>query len=178
MAWSRWRRISRRGGRIDELRETIALRTKPSLASACEYRRCSVGGWKEGYRETWVPVDPVTFENGAMQYWRGSHRDGKLYKPNVFISQSPLPGSEGHDLPDIENNMDDFDIIHFDVQPGDVLVHHYRTIHGTGGNRSRYQVRRAASIRYCVGIARNEYHRNEMHLSKPLSQSDALVFAR
>jgi ectoine hydroxylase-related dioxygenase (phytanoyl-CoA dioxygenase family) len=137
-----------------------------------------VGGWKEGYRETWVPVDPVTFENGAMQYWRGSHRDGKLYKPNVFISQSPLPGSEGHDLPDIENNMDDFDIIHFDVQPGDVLVHHYRTIHGTGGNRSRYQVRRAASIRYCVGIARNEYHRNEMHLSKPLSQSDALVFAR
>jgi len=53
------------------------------------------------------------------------------------------------DLPDIESNLDDYDIVHFDVEPGDVIVHHYRTIHGTGGNQSRYQVRRAASIRYC-----------------------------
>lgn len=97
----------------------------------------------------WVPADPVTLETGAMMYVRGSHRDGTLYKPNVFISQAPLPGSEGVDLPDIENNLDDYDIVHFDVEPGDVLVHHYRTIHGTGGNQSRYQVRRAASIRYC-----------------------------
>ncbi|MEM7192848.1 MAG: phytanoyl-CoA dioxygenase family protein [Pseudomonadota bacterium] len=97
----------------------------------------------------WVPADPVTLENGAMMYVRGSHKDGTLYKPNVFISQAPLPGSEGADLPDIENHLDDYDIIHFDVEPGDVLVHHYRTIHGTGGNQSRYQVRRAASIRYC-----------------------------
>ena len=32
-----------------------------------------------------------------------------------------------------------------------LLAHgnHYRTIHGAGGNHSRYQVRRAASLRYC-----------------------------
>ena len=136
----------------------------------------------------WVPVDPVTLENGAMQYWRGSHRDGKLYKPNVFISQAPLPGSEGHDLPDIDNNIDDFDIIHFDVEPGDVLVHHYRTIHGTGGNKSRYQVRRAASIRYCgddirfkerAWAPRQLHHTYRLQNGDPLSGNDfPLVWRR
>jgi len=86
----------------------------------------------------WIPVDPVTLESGTMLYVRGSHRDGKLYQPNVFIAQTPLPGAQGEPLPDIEGHMDDYDIIHFDVEPGDVIVHHYRTIHGAGGNHSRY----------------------------------------
>jgi ectoine hydroxylase-related dioxygenase (phytanoyl-CoA dioxygenase family) len=96
----------------------------------------------------WIPVDPVPLENGAMVYLRGSHRDNKRYKPNVFVSQTPLPGAEGDDLPDIEGNPENFDLVHFEAEPGDVLVHHYLTVHGTGGNASRYQVRRAASIRY------------------------------
>jgi hypothetical protein len=129
----------------------------------------------------WVPADPVTLETGAMMYVRGSHRDGTLYKPNVFISQAPLPGSEGVDLPDIENNLDDYDIVHFDVEPGDVLVHHYRTIHGTGGNQSRYQVRRAASIRYCGDDIRFKerpwappqlHHTTRLNTGDPLSGPD------
>lgn len=97
----------------------------------------------------WVPADPVTLQSGALQYVRGSHRDGKLYNPNVFIAQTPLPGaSEDHTVPDIEGHPDDYDLVHFDTEPGDVLVHHYRTLHGAGGNLSRYQVRRATSIRY------------------------------
>ncbi|BAQ16310.1 phytanoyl-CoA dioxygenase family protein [Methyloceanibacter caenitepidi] len=129
----------------------------------------------------WVPADPVTLETGAMMYVRGSHRDGTLYKPNVFISQAPLPGSEGADLPDIENNLDDYDIVHFDVEPGDVLVHHYRTIHGTGGNQSRYQVRRAASIRYCGDDIRFKerpwapaqlHHTSRLKTGDPLSGPD------
>jgi hypothetical protein len=97
----------------------------------------------------WIPVDPASFESGTMLYLRGSHRDGKLYQPNVFIAQTALPGAQGEPLPDIEGHMQDYDIVYFDVEPGDVLVHHYRTIHGAGGNHSRYQVRRAASLRYC-----------------------------
>lgn len=129
----------------------------------------------------WVPADPVTLETGAMMYVRGSHRDGTLYKPNVFISQAPLPGSEGADLPDIENHLDDYDIVHFDVEPGDVLVHHYRTIHGTGGNQSRYQVRRAASIRYCGDDIRFKerpwappqlHHTSRLNTGDPLSGPD------
>lgn len=96
----------------------------------------------------WIAVDETSLETGTMQYIRGSHRNGKLYKPNVFLSQAVLPGSEGEDLPDIEANPNDFDIVHFDTQPGDILVHHYKTVHGTGGNQSPLVPRRAASIRY------------------------------
>jgi ectoine hydroxylase-related dioxygenase (phytanoyl-CoA dioxygenase family) len=97
----------------------------------------------------WIPVDPVTAETGGMMYVRGSHREKRLYAPNVFVSQTPLPGSEGDELPDYDNDLDRPDIIQFDAEPGDVIVHHFRTVHGAGGNLSRYQVRRAASLRYC-----------------------------
>lgn len=125
----------------------------------------------------WVPVDPVTLENGAMRYVRGSHLDGRLYKPNVFMSQAPLPGAEGETLPDIESNPEAFDLVNFDVEPGDVLVHHYRTVHGTGGNRSRYQVRRAASIRYCgddIRFCARPWAPKQLHHSHALMDGDPL----
>lgn len=125
----------------------------------------------------WIPVDPVQLENGAMVYVRGSHADRKLYKPNVFVSQTPLPGAEGCDLPDIEGHPEEYDLIHFDVEPGDVLVHHYRTIHGTGGNTSRYQVRRAASIRYCgddIRVKSRPWAPKQLHHQNQLQNGDAL----
>lgn len=125
----------------------------------------------------WVPVDPVTLENGAMMYVRGSHRDGTLYQPNVFVSQAPLPGAEGEPLPDIEGNLDDYDIVHFDVEPGDVIVHHYRTVHGTGGNTSRYQVRRAASLRYCgddIRYCKRPWAPKQLHHTHQLKDGDPL----
>jgi len=125
----------------------------------------------------WIPVDPVTLENGAMQYLRGSHRDGKLYQPNVFMTQTPLPGAGGEPLPDIEGHMDDYDIVHFDVEPGDVIVHHYRTIHGAGGNKSRYQVRRAASLRYCgddIRFVTRPWAPKQLHHIQRLKDGDPL----
>ena len=125
----------------------------------------------------WVPVDPVTLKGGTMQYWRGSHRSGKLYQPNVFITQTPLPGAKGEPLPDIEGNVDQYDIVYFEVEPGDVLVHHYRTVHGAGGNLSRYQVRRAASIRYCGDDIRFEtrsWAPKQLHHKTRLNDGDKL----
>jgi hypothetical protein len=125
----------------------------------------------------WIPVDPVTLEGGVMQYVRGSHRDGKLYQPNVFVSQTPLPGAEGEPLPDIEGHMQDHDIVHFDVEPGDVIVHHYRTIHGAGGNHTRYQVRRAASLRYCgddIRFCARPWAPRQLHHTHKLNNGDPL----
>lgn len=96
----------------------------------------------------WIAVDETNLESGTMQYVRGSHSDGKLYQPNMFVSQATLPEAQGEVLPDIEANLDQFDLIHFETEPGDVLVHHYQTIHGTGGNLNPVIPRRAASIRY------------------------------
>lgn len=129
----------------------------------------------------WIPVDPVTEENGAMAYVRRSHRNGKLYKPNVFVSQTPLPGAQGEDLPDIEGHPEEYDVVSFEVEPGDILVHHFKTLHGAGGNHSRYQPRRAVSVRYCGDDIRVSarpwvpvqlHHKFKLEDGEPLSGPD------
>jgi ectoine hydroxylase-related dioxygenase (phytanoyl-CoA dioxygenase family) len=125
----------------------------------------------------WMPVDPVTLESGTMMYVRGSHRDGTLYQPNVFVAQTPLPGAQGKEIPDIEGHMADYDIVHFDVEPGDVIVHHFRTVHGAGGNNSRYQVRRAASLRYCgddIRFQTRPWAPQQLHHTQRLKDGDPL----
>lgn len=140
---------------------------------------CEIGG--EQCCVLWIPVDPVRLESGALLYWRGSHRDGRLYQPNVFMTQAPLPGAESERLPDIEEHMEDYDLVYFETEPGDVLVHHYRTVHGAGGNNTRYQVRRAASLRYCGDdihfkvrpwAPKQPHHTNRLRDGEPLSGAD------
>ncbi len=134
----------------------------------------------------WVPVDPVTAKNGGMRYVRGSHR-GNMYAPNLFISEARMPGTEGDQLPDIEANPEAYDIVQFDVEPGDVIVHHYKTIHGAGGNLSRYQVRRVASLRYCgddirfrtrPGVPRQLHHTHRLRDGDRLGGPDFPVVWR
>jgi len=125
----------------------------------------------------WIPVDPVTAATGGMMYVRGSHKDRKLFAPNVFVSRMPMPGSEGDLLPDIDGHLDDYDIMQFDVEPGDMIVHHYRTIHGSGSNLSRYQVRRAASLRYCgedIRVKTRPGTPRQMHHTQHLNDGDEL----
>ena len=95
----------------------------------------------------WVCVDPANEASGVPVYVRGSHKWGREFKPNLFLAQTPFPGSEGDDLPDIEGHLSDYDIVRFETKPGDIIVHHFRTVHGAGGNGSS-RPRRAASLRY------------------------------
>ncbi|MEM9286803.1 MAG: phytanoyl-CoA dioxygenase family protein [Pseudomonadota bacterium] len=102
----------------------------------------------------WICVDPANEETGALSYVRGSHRQTRRFKPNTFISMSGFPGSEGDDLPDNAEIESWPETIQYQSEPGDIVVHHYKTLHGATGNRSRYQVRRAASFRYFGDDAR------------------------
>ena len=95
----------------------------------------------------WVPAERVDAENGVMGYVPGSHR-WKTYQPNLVVSNVPIPGSEGERLPDIEADEKGFGVVYCEAEPGDVIVHHYRTVHGATGNTSRDRSRRAAAIRY------------------------------
>lgn len=96
----------------------------------------------------WIPLDSVDEENGRMEYIRGSHRWGKVYAPNILFAQSTTPLSPYDKLPDIEGNREDYDIVGFNCEPGDVIIHHVKTIHGAGGNLSNDRIRRAVAIRY------------------------------
>ena len=100
---------------------------------------------------TWCPLDPTTPETGAVRYARGSHRWDDVFRPNLFVSTMSIPGTEGRDVPDVDAlaAAGDFEILTFTTEPGDVVVHHARTLHAAGGNRSATQRRRAISVRYC-----------------------------
>jgi len=96
----------------------------------------------------WIPVDVVDKANGAMGYVPGSHLWGRSFAPNVFVSQTPIPGFDGERIPDIEGNEEEFGVRYLESVPGDIIVHHYRTLHGSTGNTDPNRIRRAAALRY------------------------------
>ena len=95
----------------------------------------------------WTAAEPVAKDNGGMGYVRGSHR-WDMHAPNVFVGQAPMGDNGLPVLPDIEGHEDDYDIVYFDVEPGDVIVHNYRLVHGARGNTSLDRTRRAVSLRF------------------------------
>jgi hypothetical protein len=97
----------------------------------------------------WVSPDHITPAMGPMQYVRGSHLWGPTYKPNLFVTRSYFMDAEGTEQPDIESHRAQYDIVTYATRPGDIIVHHYKTLHGSGGNASTDRLRRALSVRYC-----------------------------
>ena len=124
----------------------------------------------------WIPVDPVSFDSGTIRYVPGSHRWG-FFKPNVFVSQMAFPGADGEALPDIEGNEEAFNIVSFELEPGDMLVHHHLTVHGSAGNATSRQTRRAASLRYCgedIRFKFRPYAPAQKHYHHSLKDGDPL----
>jgi hypothetical protein len=127
----------------------------------------------------WIPLDRVRRGSGTMGYVPGSHRWGQTYKPNVFVSELAFPGSEGPDLPSVDANPEAYGVQYVEVDPGDVIVHHFLTIHGAEGNRSGQQ-RRAFSLRYIdanlryrtkPGAPAQPLHRQDMKDGDPLDDA-------
>jgi ectoine hydroxylase-related dioxygenase (phytanoyl-CoA dioxygenase family) len=96
----------------------------------------------------WIPLNSVKAGGGRVGYIPGSHRWQKMFKANVFISELPFPGAEGADMPKIEANPEAYGVQYMEAEPGDVLVHHFLTVHGSEGNQSNIP-RAAFSLRYC-----------------------------
>ena len=96
----------------------------------------------------WIAVDPVSEENGAMRYVRGSHKWTEEFGASMFVSRTLMPGAPGNLVPDIDAAPDEYDIVSFETEPGDIICHHFKTVHGAGGNKSTNQMRRAMSLRY------------------------------
>lgn len=126
----------------------------------------------------WFTCDEVTKENGAMGYVPGSHKWDHDYKPVMVISRKSIPGSDGEEMPNIEADEDGYGVRYFDVKPGDLLVHNYRTIHGSSGNVTSKRIRRAASIRYAgddvvywdvPGAPPMPHWNHELHNGDPLA---------
>lgn len=132
----------------------------------------------------WISPDVVSEESSAMQYVRGSHKWPGVFKPNSFVSRRTLADlglaeeeAEQIELPDIEGNRDDYDIVTHPSEPGDVIVHASRLIHGSGPNYTTDSPRRAASLRYTGDDVTYSFHRSappQPHHQHSLKEGDPI----
>jgi len=103
----------------------------------------------------WLPLDPVP-QNVCPEFVLGSHNAGTLYYPRYFLtSENYGEGVEGFEtIPDIENSRADYTIASWDLQPGDCIVFHMRTLHGAPSTTGLKTRRRAFSTRWLGDDAR------------------------
>lgn len=100
----------------------------------------------------WIALDPVTADSGALEFIQGSHAWDIWYQPETFGK------TEGHgayernpdyvDIPNIEAARPDYEILTWDLEPGDVYAFDAMTVHGAGGNDRRDVRRRGYTVRY------------------------------
>lgn len=100
----------------------------------------------------WISLDPLSKEE-CLEYVAGSHL-GTMYdgfSPADMAEDPTLPhyGQDLPRLPDIEANRDAFNIVSWDIEPGDIIISHPGVLHG-GGPTSVNTERRAITIR-CFG---------------------------
>ena len=99
----------------------------------------------------WLPLDPIA-ANVSPEYVRGSHRWPE-FSPYHFVDGTPYKGTGLPLLPDIEAARDRYDIVRFEMSPGDCLVFQAMIVHSAPGNRSTHR-RRALSTRWTGDDAR------------------------
>lgn len=96
----------------------------------------------------WVPLDPVSRES-AIEFIAGSHLWGKHFKAQSFNGEYyDHAGAKEEILPDIDQHREDYNILGWDLHPGDAIAFDYLTIHGAPGNLSNEHSRRAVSFRW------------------------------
>jgi ectoine hydroxylase-related dioxygenase (phytanoyl-CoA dioxygenase family) len=122
----------------------------------------------------WIALDPTTIESGALEFIRGSHHWDKWFQPERFGD------TKGHGeyernrdyepIPDVEGTRDDYDIVTWELEPGDVYVFQGLTVHGAGGNRTEDIRRRGYAVRYTGDDVRydtrpgpNEHLKSDRH---------------
>ncbi|KWW99073.1 Phytanoyl-CoA dioxygenase [Carbonactinospora thermoautotrophica] len=120
----------------------------------------------------WVPLDRVTAESGAVHYLKGSHRWGVVYHPIGFKDipeiTSAYVDSPYTDQPDFEADYDKYEWLIGEVEPGDAVLHHPKTVHGSRGNTTN-NFRRAVTVVYTGDRAAWNPHPANMFKNKDLT---------
>ncbi|MSO96537.1 MAG: phytanoyl-CoA dioxygenase [Thermoleophilia bacterium] len=95
----------------------------------------------------WLPVDPVP-RVSTLEFVAGSHL-GPWLMPRTFMDNQAkwFPDGALDELPDIENDRSGFEIIGWELDPGDAVFFNMLTLHCAGGVEGP-QRRRALSLRF------------------------------
>lgn len=116
----------------------------------------------------WIPLDEVPRET-TLEFVAGSHLWGKSFRPQRFDGSALNEGDGLEEIPDIDGNREDYEIVGWAVSPGDAIAFDYRVIHGAPANHSRNTQRRAFSLRL-LGDGVKFARRDGITTSPPFNQ--------
>jgi ectoine hydroxylase-related dioxygenase (phytanoyl-CoA dioxygenase family) len=97
----------------------------------------------------WLPLDPVP-RSVSPEFVAGSHRWGTLFAPRKFLDHRSYDGALGSFtvVPDIDARRSEYEILSWDMEPGDCIVFHMKTLHGAPGTAQHPFRRRAIATRW------------------------------
>jgi len=94
----------------------------------------------------WFPLDPVAADT-ALRVVKGSHRWGQPFSAVMLKNDDAvIQQDQGHVRPpDFDAEPERYQILSWDVEPGDCIAFHGMAVHGARGNASAARRRRAVS---------------------------------
>jgi ectoine hydroxylase-related dioxygenase (phytanoyl-CoA dioxygenase family) len=95
----------------------------------------------------WIPIDPVERAT-TLEFVAGSH-GGTWYLPTSFLAEEAhwFPAGSLQPVPDIDAHRDRYQVLGWELRPGDAVFFHMLTLHAAAGN-SRTTPRRVLSLRF------------------------------
>ncbi len=93
----------------------------------------------------WCPVDPV--KEATLRFVAGSHLWEKAILPTRWASETDFYADEDIYMPIPDPDAEGMRILEWEMEPGDAVAFHYKTLHGARGNLSDIR-RRAFAIRF------------------------------
>lgn len=95
----------------------------------------------------WIPVDPVR-RHSTLELVAGSHR-GPWLMPRTFMDHRAKWFPEGSlaELPDIDGRRDEYTILGWELEPGDLVCFHMLSLHAAAGVDNDRR-RRVFSVRF------------------------------
>ena len=101
----------------------------------------------------WSPMDPVA--EASLRCVAGSHKWARPVLPTRWLSEEGFyPDVESYlPVPDPDADPDRYRVLEWEMEPGDAVAFHFKTLHGARGNLSTIR-RRAFSLRIVGDDAR------------------------
>ncbi|MEE9301347.1 MAG: phytanoyl-CoA dioxygenase family protein [Alphaproteobacteria bacterium] len=136
-------------GQVNLLNELVTMK-EPGTANVTDWHQdypyFAVDG--DQVCATWVPLIAISPDN-ALEFVKGSHRWGRAFAPiDSQLDGTPYRGEEFELVPDIESRRGDYDILSWELEPGDCVVFHLLTLHKGKVDPKNTVPRRAVSHRW------------------------------
>ncbi|MDB2578904.1 phytanoyl-CoA dioxygenase family protein [Tateyamaria sp.] len=139
------------GSNVVQLFHDHVLVKEPGTSMATPWHQDNPYYFVQG-RQTisfWSPLDPV--RDATLRCVAGSHLWPKDVVPTRWVSEAAF--FEGDYIPVPNPEAEGMRIVEFEMEPGDAVAFHFRTLHGARGNSSDSR-RRAFSVRMVGDDAR------------------------